>query len=128
MSVPNLDDKLKLVPTRPGVYVMKDTAGGVIYVGKAASLRTRVRQYFQERGHLESPRIRHLMSRIADFEVIACENEVEALILETNLIQRHRPPYNVRMADDKAFPYVKITNEPFPQIVRTRKVVREGGR
>ena len=126
MAVPNLDDKLKLVPARPGVYLMKDAAGRVIYVGKAAALRGRVRQYFQESGHLESPRIRHLMSRIADFEVIACENEVEALILETNLIKRHRPIYNVRMADDKAFPYVKITHEPFPKILMTRRVVRDG--
>src|SRR4030066_2199900 len=110
MSVPRLDDKLKLVPTRPGVYLLKDPAARVIYVGKAAALRSRVRQYFQDSGHLESPRIRHLMSKIADFEVIACENEVEALILETNVIQRPRPSYNVRMADDKAFPYVEIKN------------------
>lgn len=126
MAVSDLDDKLKLVPARPGVYLMKDAAGRVIYVGKAAALRSRVRQYFQESGHLESPRIRHLMGRIADFEVIACENEVEALILETNLIQRHRPMYNVRMADDKAFPYVKITREAFPKITMTRRVVRDG--
>src|SRR3990172_8090469 len=128
MAVPNLDDKLKLVPARPGVYLMKDAAGRVIYVGKAAALRGRVRQYFQESGHLESPRIRHLMSRIADFEVIACENEGEALLLATNLIKRHRPRYNVRMADDKAFPYVKITSEPFPKILMTRRVARDGGR
>ena len=126
MAVTNLDDKLKLVPTRPGVYLMKDASGRVIYVGKAAALRNRVRQYFQDSGHLESPRIRHLMTKIADFEVIACENEVEALILETNLIKRHRPIYNVRMADDKAFPYVKITHEPFPKILMTRRVVRDG--
>lgn len=126
MAVSDLDDKLKLVPVKPGVYLMKDAAGRVIYVGKAAALRSRVRQYFQESGHLESPRIRHLMGRIADFEVIACENEVEALILETNLIQRHRPMYNVRMADDKAFPYVKITREAFPKITMTRRVVRDG--
>lgn len=124
----NLEEKLKIVPTRPGVYLMKDTAGRVIYVGKAASLRNRVRQYFQEGAHLESPRIRHLMTRIADFDVIACENEVEALILETNLIKRHRPFYNVRMADDKAFPYVKITKEPFPKILMTRRVIRDGGK
>ncbi|HET6946189.1 MAG TPA: excinuclease ABC subunit UvrC [bacterium] len=122
----SVDDKLKLVPTRPGVYLMKDAAARVIYVGKAAALRSRVRQYFQDSGHLESPRIRHLMSKIADFEVIACENEVEALILETNLIKRHRPIYNVRMADDKAFPYVKISHEPFPKILMTRRVVRDG--
>lgn len=128
MAVSNLDEKLKLVPARPGVYLMKDSGGRVIYVGKAAALRNRVRQYFQEGGHLASPRIRHLMSRIADFEVIACNNEVEALILETNLIKRHRPLYNVRMADDKAFPYVKITDEPFPKILMSRRVTRDGAR
>jgi len=128
MAVTHLEDKLKLVPARPGVYLMKDGAGRVIYVGKAAVLRHRIRQYFQDSGHVESPRIRHLMSRIADFEVIACENEVEALILETNLIKRHRPLYNVRMADDKAFPYVKITAEAFPRILMTRRVVRDGAR
>ncbi len=122
------EEKLKLVPTRPGVYLMKDAAGRVIYVGKAASLRNRVRQYFQESGHAESPRIRHLMSKIVDFDVVACETEVEALILEINLIKRHRPFYNVRMADDKAFPYVKITNEAFPKILMTRRVVRDGGK
>jgi len=122
---PNLEEKLQLVPTRPGVYLMKDATGRVIYVGKASVLRNRVRQYFQDSGHLESPRIRHLMSKIADFEVITCENEVEALILETNLIKEHRPPYNVRMADDKAFPYVKLTHEAYPKILMTRKVVRD---
>ncbi len=124
----NLEEKLKLVPARPGVYLMKDASGRVIYVGKAASLRNRVRQYFQDSGHLESPRIRHLMTKIADVEVIACENEVESLILETNLIKQHRPLYNVRMADDKAFPYVKLTNEAYPKILMTRKVLRDGGR
>src|SRR2546428_784608 len=126
MEAINFEEKLKLVPTRPGVYLMKDAAGRVIYVGKAASLRSRIRQYFQDSGHLESPRIRHLMTRIADFDVVACENEVEALILETNLMKQHRPPYNVRMADDKAFPYVKLTNEPYSKILMTRKAIRDG--
>lgn len=124
----NLEEKLKILPTKPGVYLMRDVSGRVIYVGKAASLRNRVRQYFQESGHLESPRIRHLMTKITDFDTIACETEVEALILETNLIKRHRPFYNVRMADDKAFPYVKITHEPYPKILMTRRVVRDGGK
>ncbi len=126
MSTERLHEKLKLVPDRPGVYLMKDAAGHVLYVGKAAQLRNRVRQYFQDSGHSENARIRHLMARIADFEVIITENEVEALILETNLIKRHSPLYNVRMADDKAFPYIKITNEPYPKILMTRKVVRDG--
>ncbi|MGH2398408.1 MAG: excinuclease ABC subunit UvrC [bacterium] len=128
MALANLEEKLKLVPARPGVYLMKDAGGRVAYVGKAASLRSRVRQYFQDSGHGDNVRIRHLMGRITDFEVIACENEVEALLLETNLIKRHRPAYNVRMADDKAFPYVKITNEPYPKILMTRRVIRDGAR
>jgi excinuclease ABC subunit C len=128
MAIANLEEKLKLVPTKPGVYLMKDAGGRVIYVGKAAVLRNRVRQYFQDSSHLESPRIRYLMSKIADFDVVACENEVEALLLEVNLIKRHQPPYNVRMADDKAFPYVKITNEAFPKISMTRRVLRDGAK
>ncbi len=121
-----LANKLKLVPEQPGVYLMKDAAGHVLYVGKAAQLRNRVRQYFQDSGGQENPRLRHLMDRIADFEVVACENEVEALILETSLIKRHNPRYNIRMADDKAFPYIKITHEPYPKILMTRKVLRDG--
>lgn len=128
MTIPELEEKLKSLPTRPGVYLMKDAGGKVVYVGKAASLRNRVRQYFQDSGHLESVRIRHLMAKIADFEVVTCENEVESLILETNLIKRHRPFYNVRMADDKAFPYVKLTSEPYPKIRMTRRVLRDGAR
>ncbi|MDR7401426.1 MAG: excinuclease ABC subunit UvrC [Armatimonadota bacterium] len=123
-----LEEKLKVLPARPGVYLFRDAQGRVIYVGKAASLRARVRQYFQDSAHADSPRIRHLVGKIADFEVIACATEVEALILETNLIKQHRPPYNVRMADDKAFPYVKITHEAFPRILMTRKVVRDGAK
>src|SRR2546428_3160961 len=126
MEAINFEEKLKLVPTRPGVYLMKDAAGRVIYVGRAASLRNRIRQYFQDSGHLESPRIRHLMTRIADFDVVACKNEVEPLIRKPNLIKQHRPPYNVGMADDKAFPYVKLTNEPYSKILMTRKVIRDG--
>src|SRR5437879_12864447 len=108
MEAINYEEKLKLVPTRPGVYLLKDAAGRVIYVGKAASLRNRVRQYFQDSGHLESPRIRHLMSKIADFEVVACENEVAAVLLESNLIKQHRQTYTVRMEEDHALPYVEL--------------------
>jgi excinuclease ABC subunit C len=121
-------EKLKLLPAQPGVYLMKDSLGRVLYVGKAASLRSRVRQYFQDSAYRASPRVEHLVSRIADFDYVATDNEVEALILEVSLIKRHRPPYNVRMADDKAYPYIKLTNEPFPRIVMTRRVLRDGGR
>lgn len=122
----NLEEKLRALPHRPGVYLLRDRTGKVVYVGKASSLRHRVRSYFQDPASVESPRIRHLMTKVFDFDVVACANEVEALILETNLIQQHRPKYNVRMADDKAYPYVKITHEPYPRIVMTRRVVRDG--
>src|SRR3970040_768646 len=122
---PGIQEKLKLIPAQPGVYLMKDALGRVIYVGKAASLRSRVRQYFQDGGYLENPRIQHLMAKIADFDYVATDNEVEALILEVNLIKRHRPPYNVRMADDKAYPYIKLTKEPSHKIVMRRQVVSD---
>jgi len=123
--VANLEEKLRALPARPGVYLLRDRAGKVLYVGKASSLRQRVRSYFQDPASVDSPRVRHLMTKVFDFDVVACANEVEALILETNLIQQHRPKYNVRMADDKAYPYVKITHEPYPRIVMTRRVVRD---
>jgi excinuclease ABC subunit C len=122
-----LAERVTNLPVQPGVYLMKDGAGRVIYVGKASSLRSRVRQYFQP-GHTDSPRILHLISKIRDVETIVCANEVEALILEATLIKRHRPWYNVRLADDKAYPYLKLTNEPFPKIVMTRKVARDGAK
>jgi excinuclease ABC subunit C len=122
-----LAEKLAALPGQPGVYLMKDGAGRVIYVGKAASLRARVRQYFQP-GHTDSPRILHLVSKIRDVETVVCANEVEALILEATLIKRHRPWYNVRMADDKAYPYLKLTSEPYPRIMMTRRVERDGAR
>jgi excinuclease ABC subunit C len=123
----DLSEKLRTIPDQPGVYLMKDGAGRVIYVGKATSLRARVRQYFQA-GYTDSPRILHLVSKIRDLETVVCANEVEALILEATLIKRHHPWYNVRMADDKAYPYLKLTNDPFPKIVMTRKVARDGGK
>jgi len=122
-----LAEKLQMLPDQPGVYIMKDGAHRVLYVGKATSLRARVRQYFQP-GHTDSPRILHLISKIRDVEVVVVANEVEALILEATLIKRHRPWYNVRMADDKAYPYLKLTNDPFPKIVMTRKVLRDGAK
>ncbi len=126
--VANLEEKLRALPPQPGVYLLRDRAGRVIYVGKAASLRNRVRTYFQDPLTVSSPRIRHLMTKVFDFDVVVCANEVEALVLETNLIKQHRPRYNVRMADDKAYPYIKITNEPYPKIVMTRKIVQDGAR
>ncbi len=120
-------EKLATLPDQPGVYLMKDGGGRVIYVGKASSLRARVRQYFQP-GHTDSPRILHLISKIRGVETVVCANEVEALILEATLIKRHHPWYNVRMADDKAYPYLKLTNEAYPKIEMTRKVARDGAK
>jgi excinuclease ABC subunit C len=122
----SFSDRLRTLPDGPGIYMMKDAAGRALYVGKASSLRARVRQYFQA-GHADSPLIGHLVSKIRDVETIVCANEVEALILEATLIKRHHPRYNVRMADDKAYPYLKLTDDPFPKVVMTRKVVRDKG-
>ena len=127
MPAEALQTTLRLLSARPGVYLMKDTGGRVLYVGKAASLRARVRQYFQDPEGHANPRLRLLVPRIADVDTIVTANEVEALILETNLIKQHQPPFNIRMADDKAYPYVKVTAEAFPKIVMTRKVLRDGG-
>jgi excinuclease ABC subunit C len=128
MTESRLPGTLQLLPSRPGVYLMKDATGRVLYVGKAASLRARVRQYFRDLDTLPSPRLRLLVARVADVDTIVTGNEVEALILETNLIKQHQPPYNIRMADDKAYPYVKLTNEPYSRIIMTRKVLRDAAR
>ena len=121
-------EKLKLLPDSPGVYIMKDDHGKIIYVGKAIVLKNRVRQYFQSsRNH--TPKVRAMVSHIADFETIMTANEVESLILEANLIKKHRPRYNIRLKDDKSYPYVKVTvQEDFPCVFITRRVLRDGAR
>ena len=121
-------EKLKLLPDSPGVYIMKDDHGKIIYVGKAIVLKNRVRQYFQgSRNH--TPKVRAMISHIADFETIMTANEVESLILEANLIKKHRPRYNIRLKDDKSYPYVKVTvQEDFPRVFITRRVLRDGAR
>ncbi len=118
----NLENAKKL-PDSPGVYLMKDGENRVIYVGKAASLRNRVSQYFREQ---DSPKNRILVKNIEDFEYIVTENEVEALVLEANLIKEHMPRYNVKLRDDKAYPYIKITNEEYPRICISRRRVQDG--
>lgn len=124
----NLIERAKGLPDRPGVYVMKDSSGRVIYVGKASSLRNRVRSYFQSSAGL-SKRIQVLIDRIADFEYIVTDSEVEALILENNLIKKHRPGFNVRLRDDKTYPFIKITlAEDFPRVIVTRRVEPDGSR
>src|SRR5919202_4754178 len=121
-----LDEKLQSLPTSPGVYLHKDEGGKIIYVGKAKNLRNRVRSYFQSgRGH--DRKTRELVKRIRDLEFIITDNEVEALVLESNLIKQHRPRYNVLLKDDKQYPHLKLTiNESFPRVMITRKVQRDG--
>ena len=129
---PQLEATLKKLPDRPGVYLMKDARGDVLYVGKAQSLRSRVRSYWQKqpgarlrRGH----RIREVIDRVADVETTEADSVSEALLLEANLIKRYRPRFNVRLKDDKSYPYIKITlGDDFPRIERTRKLLNDGSR
>ena len=123
-----LAEKLKLLPDSPGVYIMKNGSGVVIYVGKAISLKNRVRSYFQSARNL-SPKTVSLVSQVEDIDYILTDSEVEALILECNLIKKHRPRYNVRLVDDKSYPYLKVTlGEKYPRVYMTRNVVRDGSR
>ena len=126
---PELEATLKRLPDRPGVYLMKDARGTVIYVGKAQSLRSRVRSYWQKQtGGAESQLIRSVIDRIADLEYTMTDSVSEALLLEINLVKRYRPRYNVRLKDDKSYPFIKITGEYFPRVERTRKLPADGSR
>ena len=118
-------EKLKDLPTTSGIYIHKNEAGKIIYVGKAKNLRSRIRQYFQSSRNMD-PKTRQLVRFIADFEFIVVDNEVEALVLESNLIKKHKPRFNVLLKDDKSYPHLKLTNEPFPKVVVTRRIVRDG--
>ena len=122
-----LKEKLDNVPAKPGCYLFKDRKGTILYVGKAGVLRNRVRSYFQKSRPFH-PKLEALMRRVTDLEWIITDSEVEALILEYNLIKEHRPRYNVTYRDDKSYPYIRITNEDFPQVFITRKLVRDGSR
>lgn len=121
-----LEEKLKNLPTSPGVYLHKDEGGKIIYVGKAKNLRNRVRSYFQSgRGH--DLKTRELVRRIRDLEFIVTDTEVEALVLESNLIKQHKPRYNVLLKDDKQYPHLKLTvSEAFPRVMITRRIQRDG--
>ncbi len=121
---PELKVKLEAVPALPGVYQFIDAKGKVIYVGKAKDLRSRIRSYFQS--NLDSPKTKALVSKIADLETIITDNEIEALVLENNLIKKLKPRYNVNLKDDKSYPYIRVTKEPYPQIFSTRQIVRDG--
>lgn len=128
MTTQLIQEKLKLLPDKPGVYLMHDEAGEIIYVGKASSLKNRVRSYFRPNPG-DSPKVEAMVSRIADLEWIITDTEVEALILELNLIKKHRPKYNIRLVDDKHYPYLKLTvNEKYPRIVITRSMKKDGAR
>lgn len=121
-------DRLAKLSTKPGVYLLKDARGGVLYVGKAKSLRGRVRSYFSAGADL-SPKNRKLVRQVEDVETIVVGSEAEALILEANLIKEHRPRFNILLRDDKSYPYIKVTvQEPFPRVYVTRRVVNDGGR
>jgi excinuclease ABC subunit C len=128
MPLPLLEQRLKVTPEKPGVYMMKNARGEVLYVGKASVLRNRLRTYFGSSSHQVS-KIRRMMGYVHDFEYIVTDSEAEALILENTLIKRYRPRYNARLKDDKTYPYLKIDlTEEFPKVYITRKVAKDGAR
>ncbi len=122
-----LREKLDNLPRLPGVYQFKNAEGKIIYVGKAKILRNRVRSYFQK-GHDHDPKTKVLVTKIADLEVIVTDTEMEALILENTLIKKLKPRYNIDLRDDKSYPYIVVTNEPFPRVYVTRRVRQDGSR
>ena len=119
-----IQSKLELLPTSPGCYIHKDKNGTIIYVGKAKNLRNRVRSYF--RGSHDT-KTEALVSEIVDFEFIVTESNIEALLLEINLIKENQPKYNIMLKDDKSYPFIKITNETYPRLIITRQVKKDGG-
>src|SRR3989440_586679 len=122
-----IERQLRRVPQGPGVYLFRGERGDVLYVGKAKSLRPRVRSYFQEGSSDNRQGIRQMVARVADVETIVTQTEVEALHLEQNLVKRHRPPFNVRLRDDKSFPYIAVTVEDdYPRVMFTRERHRRG--
>ncbi|MEJ2110456.1 MAG: excinuclease ABC subunit UvrC [Acidobacteriota bacterium] len=121
-----LQQKISSLPAEPGVYIFKNARGALIYVGKARSLRSRVRSYFQS-GRPIDPKTQLMVSEIADLEYILTDSEVEALILESTLVKKHQPRYNIHLKDDKSFPYLKLTTrEPYPRIFITRRIRKDG--
>ena len=120
-----IEEELKKLPGKPGVYIMHDDRDNIIYVGKAISLKNRVRQYFQSsRNHTE--KIKQMVSHVSYFEYIITDSELEALVLENNLIKEHRPKYNTMLKDDKTYPYIKVTvNEDFPRVLFSRELKKD---
>ena len=127
MSESVIREKLKMLPDSPGVYIMMDADGVVIYVGKARVLKNRVRQYFHS--SLKSPKVQAMVDNIADFAYVVTPSEVDALALENTYIKKYKPKYNILLKDDKTYPYIKVyTKESFPHIGITRKIKRGDGR
>ena len=122
-----IKDKLKQAPKDPGVYQFLNSEKKIIYIGKAKNIRTRIRSYFQQ-GNKMSPKTVTMLKHITDLEWIVVRNEVEALMTEANLIKKYKPRYNIDLRDDKSYPFIRITNEPYPQVFLTRKVVRDGSK
>ena len=123
----NIEEELKKLPSKPGVYIMHDKDDKIIYVGKAISLKNRVRQYFRKNN--KTKRIENMVSLIDHFEYIVTDNESEALILECNLIKKNMPKFNVLLKDDKTYPYIKVnTKLEFPNIYLTRRILNDGAR
>ncbi len=118
--------KLKLLPQKPGVYLYLDRTGKIIYVGKAKNLKKRVSSYFKKT--LDSGKTSALVRKIGDIQYIVVETEIDALLLENNLIKEHQPKYNIQLKDDKTYPWICIKNEPFPRVFSTRKKIRDGSK
>jgi len=123
----SLNEKIKNIPTKPGVYQFKNDVGEIIYIGKAKNLRTRVRSYFQKNKY-QTPKNQSMIKRITDLDWIVVSTEVEALLTEANLVKEHKPHYNINLKDDKSFPYIRITREPYSRIFITRDIVKDGSR
>jgi excinuclease ABC subunit C len=121
----NIENKLTSLPSKPGVYILKDKENQALYVGKAKALRSRVRSYFQKSRPIDT-RLKALIEKTRDIEFIVTDSDIEALILEANLIKEFKPRYNINLKDDKSYPYIRITNEDFPQVFPTRKVINDG--
>jgi len=123
----NIEEELKKLPNKPGVYIMHDKDNKIIYVGKAISLKNRVRQYFRKNN--KTKRIQNMVALIDHFEYIVTDNESEALILECNLIKKNMPKFNVLLKDDKTYPYIKVNvQEDYPDVYLTRRILNDGAK
>ena len=123
----NIEEELKKLPAKPGVYIMHDKDDNIIYVGKAVVLKNRVRQYFRKNN--KTQRIQNMVALIDHFEYIVCESEAEALILECNLIKKNMPKFNVLLKDDKTYPYIKINLQAdYPDVYITRRILNDGAK